>query len=371
MTRDDPEQRIADLERQLVEHKADADLPQLRTLDTAASRRFVATAAPPTTKQMMRYTQAFFAVAIASLGVIYMALFLIGAIVGSTAVMQVGGTVAFFGFFLLAMPVYAAFSRRINREKTVLLDVRTDGLMVSTKPGVVFAASEAQLGGWTLEGYAAATKGTALHLRRDRDSFVLGGRDHRVASGMPLEAPPVDHVDAWVWPTEFDELLSAVGRRRGLEPTPPQPIRCPLVPNPAKLFSYSLLGMFKNTATALSLNANPPRPSLAIDVGDDTVSVIDLTNDAVIASAPPAQMRATPAASTRSMPRVGEVTTAVLVVHVPNSQPLTIGCPDFAGPRKLRGRARPSSATDSGGAMRCLLRKTGVRGLGSGLADPR
>src|SRR5262245_26062329 len=99
MNGDDPEQRIADLER--------------------PSRRFAASAAPPTTKQMMKYTQAFFAVAIASLGAVYMALFLIGAIVGSTAVMQVGGTVAFLGFFLLAMPVYAAFSRRINREKKV------------------------------------------------------------------------------------------------------------------------------------------------------------------------------------------------------------------------------------------------------------
>ena len=37
---------------------------------------------------------------------------------------------------------------------------------------------------------------------------------------------------------------------------------------------------------------------------------------------------------------MGVLTTAVLVVRVPDSQPLTIGCPDFAG---------PPSATWSGG----------------------
>src|SRR5262249_22819678 len=55
-------------------------------------------------------------------------------------------------------------------------------------------------------------------------------------------------------------------------------------------------------------------------------------SDAPIASAPIAQVTATPAASTRSMAYMGTMSTPVLVVGVPNSQPLSIGCPDFAGP---------------------------------------
>jgi DNA-binding beta-propeller fold protein YncE len=90
--------------------------------------------------------------------------------------------------------------------------------------------------------------------------------------------------------------------------------------------------MFKNTATALKLNANPPQAGLAIDVGEDAISVIDLTSNAPIASAPVAWVTATPAESTRSVARMGSLTTAVLVVQVADSQPLTIACPDWAGP---------------------------------------
>jgi DNA-binding beta-propeller fold protein YncE len=338
MNGDDPEQRIADLERRLAEPKSGAERPPVGTLDEETSRRFLAIAAPPTTKQMMKFTGTFFTVAIASLGVLYMALFLVGAIVGSTAVMQIGGTVVFFGFFLSAMPVYAALNRRMNRDKTVLVCAGGDGVTVNTRPGDVFPFGDSQLGRWTLEGYGTTTKGTALHLVCDRERFVLGGRDHRVAAGVPMAAPPVDTVDAWMWAPEFDELLTMVGRSRGLDvrgPAPGQPIRCLLVPNAAKMFSSSFFGMFKNTATALQLNSNPPQASIAIDVGEDTISVTDLKSNTQIASAPIAQVTATPAQSTRSMLRVGTMTAPVLVVGVPNSQPLTIGCPDLSGPPQV------------------------------------
>src|ERR1700751_4678786 len=155
---------------------------------------------------------------------------------------------------------------------------------------------------------------------------------------------PAGHsVDATMAASDVYQLLPTLGAPRGLDvhgPTSGQPIRCRLTPNPARMFSSSFFGMFKNTATALKMNANPPQPSLAIDVGDDAISVIDLKSDARIASAPLAQVTATPAANTRSVTRVGVLTTAVLVVRVPDSEPLTIGCPDFAG---------PPSATWSGG----------------------
>jgi sugar lactone lactonase YvrE len=333
---DDPEKRIADLEHQLAERKRGAGLPPAGPHDTATARRFVAMAAPPSTKQMMKYTYVVMFGAMASLGAIYMALFLVGALLGTTdTVMKVGGPVVFFAFLLGAMPAYAMFQRRVNREKTVLIDVGAHGLTVSSRPGDVFTFGDAQLGKWTLAGYGGATKGTALHLRSGRHRFVLGGQDHRVAPETPLEAQPVDSVDASMWGPEFDELLTIVGRPRGLEvhgPTPGQPIRCVLVPNPMRMYSSSFFGMFKNTATALRLNANPPQPGVAIDVGDDAISVIDLTSNARLASASLAQVTATPAASTRSVPRMGVLTTAVLVVRVANSQPLTLGCPDWAGP---------------------------------------
>jgi hypothetical protein len=233
------------------------------------------------------------------------------------------------------MPAFGAFRRRMNREKTVLVDIGSGGLTVNTRPGDVFSFGDAQLGLWTLEGYGGITKGTALHLRSGRHRFVLGGRDHRVATETPLEAPPVDSVDASTSASEFDELLTMVGGPRGLDvhgPTPGQPTRCLLTPNPARMFSSSFFGMFKNTATAVRMNANQPKSSVAIDVGEDAISVIDLTSNARIASAPLAQVTATPAANTRSVPRMGVLTMAVLVVRVPDSEPLTIGCPDWAGP---------------------------------------
>jgi DNA-binding beta-propeller fold protein YncE len=331
MTGDDPEQRIADLER------------RVGTFDAAASRRFVASAAPPTTKQIMKYTNVVIAVAVASLGAAYMALFLVGALLGSTSVMQVGGYIVFFGFFLLAMPGYAAVHRRITRDKTVHIDAGSDGLTVNTLPGDLFAFSDAQLGRWTLEGYSATTKGTALHLRRDRHRFVLGGRDHRIAGGIPLKAPPVDSVDAWMWPAEFDELLTTVGPRSGPEgpdSAAGQPIRCLLVPNVARLFSTSFFGMFRNTATALQLKGKPAQAGLAIDVGEDAISVVDLRTNAQIASASTAHVTATPAQSTRSMARVGTMTTPVLIVSIPDVQPLTIGCPDLDGAPQVTWRGR-------------------------------
>jgi NHL repeat len=243
--------------------------------------------------------------------------------------------VVFIAFLLLAMPLYGVVQRRLNRDKKVLVDVGSDSVTVTMRPGEVFPIADARLGRWTPAGYGGMTKGTALHLGSGRGSFVLGGRDHRSATGTPLDAPPVDGVDAWMWAADFDELPTALGGPRKPDvhaPLAGQPTRCLLIPNPMRMISSSIFGMFKNTAAALRLNANPPQPSVAIDVGEDAISVLDLKSNALLASAPLAQVTATPAASTRSMPRMGTLTTPVLVVGVPNAQPLTIGCPDLAGP---------------------------------------
>lgn len=330
----DPEKRIADLEHQLAERKRGADVPPSSATDASLSRRFVVSAAPPSTKQMMKYVYVLMFGAMATLGLVNITLLLIGSIVGSERVWQLGGAVFFIAFLLLAMPGFRVFQRRMNRDKTVLLDVEGGALRVSSMPGAVFSFADAQLGQWMLAGYGGATKGTALHLRSGGRRFVVGGQDHRVAPDTPLDAPPVDSVDATMWPSEFDELLTIVGRPRGLDArgaVPGQPTRCLLVPNVARMYSSSIFGMFKNTATALKLNANPPQPTLAIDVGDDGISLVDLTSNARIASASLAQVTATPAASTRTAAYMGTLTTAVLVVRIADSEPLTIACPDFAG----------------------------------------
>ena len=54
MDHEDPEKRIAHLERQLAAPKRGADLPPAGAQDAAGSRRFVASAAAPSTKQMMK-----------------------------------------------------------------------------------------------------------------------------------------------------------------------------------------------------------------------------------------------------------------------------------------------------------------------------
>jgi DNA-binding beta-propeller fold protein YncE len=218
MDQDDPEKRIAEL---------------ARPGDGAVSRRFVASAAPPSTKQMIKYTYVLIALTMASLGVLYTTLFLVGALVGSTTVMQVGGIAIFFSFSLLARPAFAMFQRRMNREKKVLVDVGIPGLTVSTRSGIVFSFGDVQLGNWTLEGHVDAARGTALHLRTGRDRFVLGGRDHRVADEIPLAATPVDSVDASMSAPEFDELLSMVSHAGGLDDHAPATARADAAEAPA------------------------------------------------------------------------------------------------------------------------------------------
>jgi hypothetical protein len=70
------------------------------------------------------------------------------------------------------------------------------------------------------------------------------------------------------------------------------------------------------------------KPSLAIDVGKDTISVVDLNTNALVASAPLAQVTATPAKNEIKLPRLGVIALPILVVCIPGVQRLTIGCMD-------------------------------------------
>src|ERR1700739_2988981 len=109
---DDPEKRIAALEQQ---H------------DAATARRFVATAAPPSAQKMMKFTYLLVFGAMATLGLVNMALLLIGAVVGTQVFVQVGGPLVFIVFLLGAMPAFGAFRRRMHREKAVFVNVGSGG----------------------------------------------------------------------------------------------------------------------------------------------------------------------------------------------------------------------------------------------------
>ncbi len=65
---DDPEKRIAALENRLAEQKRGADPTPAISHDAATSRSFVASAAAPSTKQMMKYTYGFIFAGMALLG---------------------------------------------------------------------------------------------------------------------------------------------------------------------------------------------------------------------------------------------------------------------------------------------------------------
>lgn len=130
--------------------------------------RFAAFASAPTTKQMMRYTYLFVFGAMASIAVINMLLYLVASLTDAMGVIKIGSALVFFAFLFAAMPSYAAFQRRLNRPKLVLIDVREDGITVSIRPREVFAFDAVHVGDWVLEGYRGVNKGTALHFGSGR-----------------------------------------------------------------------------------------------------------------------------------------------------------------------------------------------------------
>ncbi|OBH17537.1 hypothetical protein [Mycobacterium sp. E3247] len=204
------------------------------------------------------------------------------------------------------------------------LDVTPEGLTIDGGRGDFYSFADAQLGLW-------ASTGLALHLRRGRHRFILGGRDCRVGPTTPLSAPPAPLVDAWLSQPEFVAMLSLSGRWRGLavgEPAPGDPVRCVLFPNPLLIQQMGPFALMKKQRLTQSLS----QPQLFIDVDDDTIRVIDADSNALTASASLSQVTAT-----RATYRLDDVagqyfsTMPAVTLGVPGSQPLTIGCRDFSG----------------------------------------
>ena len=339
MDQHDPEQRIAELERQLAEQKRGADLPPASPDHAAASRRFVASTSRLKPWYYIFSFGAFAAFLAPFLAVIYKAPGFNGT-TGWVVVILVW--VGIFVFGLLA-------SLRSSRYREIPICVTSDGLTVDQRPGDVFSFTDAKLGLWTLSG-------TALHLRCGRQRFVLGGRDHRVGTATRLEAPPTDHVDGWLRAADFDEVLTMVARRSGLDirgPAPGEPLRCLLFP---RLELVEQMGSFAFREKQ-QLRRSASQPRLAIDVGTDAIRVIDPNTNGLVASASLAQVTATPA---NYRYWAGEVrsTASLLVVRVPGLQPLTIKCP-----RKWRGEVPTEEEPEfrvSDGDWRALEEKFGL-----------
>ena len=234
---------------------------------------------------------------------------------------------------------HSAFEAWTTRGKTAVY-VTSDGLTVDQRPGEIFQFSDAKLGPWIHGGLA---QGTALHLQCGSDPFVLGGLYHRVATRTRLEAPPVEFTDGGMRAAEFDELLTMVARKCGWDvrrPAPGELTRCLLFPNTSKAWQIS----YWPWVDFIRRRQRKKLPSLAIDVGDDAIWVIEADTNAVIASASIAQVTATPTTYTGYSSRISEAIAdiqwvidhwerpprggePVLDVAVPGFQSLTMACP--------------------------------------------
>jgi hypothetical protein len=225
--------------------------------------------------------------------------------------------------------------------REIVVSVTREGLTVDSRRGGVFSFTEAKLGLWAFGGRTKAM-GTALHLRSGPHHFVLGGRDHRVAEGIRLDERPQGYVDAWLWASDFDQLLATVSRRTGLQASRTAPgklTRCLLFPNmelAQQMSTWAVMGKQR-------LFRSASQPLVALDVGEDAVRVIDASNDAVIATAPRAQVSARPETYKcrrwlPGPPYKQPPPSPVLVLCVPGVEPMPIGCQEYRAPLDFSSR---------------------------------
>jgi hypothetical protein len=323
---DDPEHRIARLERQLSEQSRDAQPrptgkarrpSQPAGSDrAAASRRFVATTFRRKNWVWLCSCAAFAAV----LGLMYLA--------AARTTHWVVVVLAVVGLILVGSCSVIGFRQWGVYEK-IPICVTSDGLTLDERPGELFSFDDAKLGLWP----GIAMSGTALHLQCGPHGFVLGGRDHRLGTATPLQAPPTGGVDGWLRAADFDEVLAVVARRSGLDvrgPAPGEPRRC-LLYGPGEP-----MGPFQ-----FRVKQTTPEPHLAIDVGTDAIWVIDPNTNALLASASRAQVTAEPAIYEETVGNDSTSKVPVLVLGVPDLQPLTIRCRRAWRDKVPRQKAKP------------------------------
>lgn len=346
----DPDQRLAELERLVAEARQRAGL-QASPHHGGGPRRFVAS--PPHFGARYDPKKGMW-IGYAGLALFFVPLFMFTLVGQSDSPFYDAVSVAIRPlFFLLAMLVLGGLTALYwrHQHKKIYIDVSSDGLRVSTRPGEVFSLRDAQLGPWSFW----QSMGSALHLRCGPKTFVLGGRDHRLSSGS---AAPTKDVDAWLWAADFDALLSMAGipgpgDEQRLTAGPPDVdapaadgrTRCALFPNPEMVSLQPIWAPWRVRRMANSF-LEPRQPSLAIDVGPDDIRVVDPATNVVQASARLAQVTAAPEFYLLLRPYIFmwfyrffpyaylknlQWTSPVLVLSAPGLAPLSIGCRDVSG----------------------------------------
>jgi hypothetical protein len=322
-----------------VLRQAGVESPMSIENQSAASRQFVASAPAASAGFMEKY------VGKSGRGSVYMwlgfaafaAISVLSVVLGSPALLW--GMMA---VLLVLSGVWGVYFFMHSRRKFVLT-LTGDGLSIDRRPGDVYSFADAQLGAWVQSG-------VALHLQSGRRRFLLGGKDGRVGPAAPLDAPPVQAVDAYLSNSDFDQLLSLSGRWSSARaPRAGEPTRCLLFPNPLLIQSAGPFAFRKkHRLTGSSLL----RLQLVVDFDGDAIRVIDPASNAVTASASLARVTAAQATyklRARGVPNLGldvenvaeglaEQSVASylstmpgVAVGVPGIKPLTIGCREFKG----------------------------------------
>jgi hypothetical protein len=199
-----------------------------------------------------------------------------------------------------------------SRQKYVLT-VTGDSVTVQPR-NEVYSLADAHLGIWP--GF-----GVALHLRSGKHRFVLGGHGRSIGPSTPLDAEPIQLVDARLPASDFDELLRLGGRAAARGPAPGEPTRCVLFGNPASMQNLGSLAFRKKQRLVGTLDTS----QLFIDVDSSSIRAVAPDSNGVTASATISQSTATPALYERPADESGHTSTVpAMSLRIPGLQPLTL-----------------------------------------------
>jgi hypothetical protein len=214
---------------------------------------------------------------------------------------------------LIASVILGVYFLWRSRRKYILT-VNGDELTIAPR-NELYSLADAQLGIWP-------NIGVALHLHSGGRRFVLGGRDRQIGPATPLDAEPIQVVDARLPATDFDELLRLGGRAAARGPAPGEPIRCILFNNSQTTVNSGAFAVRKNQRLVNSLG----REQLYIDVDNDTIRIIDPESHLVDATAPVSRITATPLSYDTHDSESGRTTkTPAMTISVPGVPTFTVG----------------------------------------------
>lgn len=241
--------------------------------------------------------------------------------------LPIHGSVIAIGFMsgLLILGVVIGENLWRHSRHKYLIAVEGGGITIDGQHDTVYSFADAQLSLW-------ANMGVALLLHSGRHQFRLGGRDRRITPTTPLDAPPVQLVNAWLSESDFDRLMALSGRwSRSMAhgPAAGEATRCLLYPNALLIQQMGPFAFAEKQRLTQSLG----QPQLFVDVDDDAIRVVDPNSNALIVSASLPRVTGSPATYQLGGDAAGQYfsTTPAMSLCVPGMQPLTIGCRNFEG----------------------------------------